>query len=491
MKPGSTSSPEAETKLPRRDRAGDTPFEYKSAAGFLIAFLLSLLIGVVSAYTLRAVDSSRARLESIYAGEVVELGRLRATAARKSADARAYLLTRNPVFLDERKAAAAEFSESLESFGARAASPSERETVERIERTQRAYREATEKLIASTASGKPREEVARMFEREAAPRVADLEDAIEALDRSVDERLSKARTAAVESASRSVRLVLVVAGSAMMLAAGLGLLFLRTMKRLRRAADERMAAVAGERAARLEADAANAELAATVQRLEQVNEDLDAFAGRVAHDLRNVLTPFSLAATLLRKAKDVEQIGVIAASLSRTSSRASTVLDGLLAFSRAGHPADGCGAADVREVVAEVVEELSPLALEVDAALVTEVEDVRVQCSPELLHVVVLNLLGNAIKFVGGRERREIAVRACIRDERVELTVQDTGPGIPEDAMGRIFEPFFRVAGVRASGTGIGLATVRRIVSAHGGCVECSSVLGEGTTFRVSLRRVA
>jgi two-component system sensor histidine kinase QseC len=67
------------------------------------------------------------------------------------------------------------------------------------------------------------------------------------------------------------------------------------------------------------------------------------------------------------------------------------------------------------------------------------------------------------------------------------MEVADSGPGIPRALRERIFEPFFRAPGTSAPGTGIGLATVQRIVTAHGGTIVLESVEGEGTRVRVQL----
>jgi signal transduction histidine kinase len=69
--------------------------------------------------------------------------------------------------------------------------------------------------------------------------------------------------------------------------------------------------------------------------------------------------------------------------------------------------------------------------------------------------------------------------------------VADTGPGIPRESLGRIFEPFYRVPGAQAPGTGIGLATVSRIIEAHSGGIEVRSTPGQGTTFTVRLPAAA
>jgi signal transduction histidine kinase len=93
----------------------------------------------------------------------------------------------------------------------------------------------------------------------------------------------------------------------------------------------------------------------------------------------------------------------------------------------------------------------------------------------------------NALKFMEGRPVRRVVVSAHVREGGCVLEVEDTGPGIDPDALPHIFEPFYRAPGTRASGHGIGLATVQRIVTASGGEVSAESALGVGTTFRVRL----
>jgi two-component system phosphate regulon sensor histidine kinase PhoR len=101
---------------------------------------------------------------------------------------------------------------------------------------------------------------------------------------------------------------------------------------------------------------------------------------------------------------------------------------------------------------------------------------------------LVGNLLDNAIKYnrPGGR----VTVRVAARGDGVVLEVEDTGIGIPDSALPRIFERFYRVDKGRArdeGGTGLGLAIVKHAAQAHGGRVEVESSLGVGTVFRVFL----
>jgi signal transduction histidine kinase len=99
---------------------------------------------------------------------------------------------------------------------------------------------------------------------------------------------------------------------------------------------------------------------------------------------------------------------------------------------------------------------------------------------------ILLNLLSNAIKFTpaGGK----VTVATKMENDRLVLSVADTGIGIPADALPHVFEKFFRVPGQsKGAGTGLGLAIVQEIVVAHGGTIACESRPGKGTEFRIRL----
>jgi two-component system, NtrC family, sensor kinase len=118
-----------------------------------------------------------------------------------------------------------------------------------------------------------------------------------------------------------------------------------------------------------------------------------------------------------------------------------------------------------------------------------------------LLNQVWMNLIGNAIDALEGRERRELHItlraagdgHAADRDKRgggsIEIEIADTGCGIEPADMGRIFEPFFTTKPV-GRGTGLGLSTAYSAVKSHGGRIEVDSTPGVGTTFRVRLPAV-
>lgn len=120
----------------------------------------------------------------------------------------------------------------------------------------------------------------------------------------------------------------------------------------------------------------------------------------------------------------------------------------------------------------------------------------KVECSPlpepvyidrDMWEKIVLNLVSNAYKYT---LEGSIAVRLSAEDRYAKLTVQDTGIGIPEQELPRLFERFHRVEGARGrtqEGTGIGLALVSELIKLHGGTIEVDSRVGEGSTFTVRL----
>jgi len=106
----------------------------------------------------------------------------------------------------------------------------------------------------------------------------------------------------------------------------------------------------------------------------------------------------------------------------------------------------------------------------------------------ELLHQVLSNLLSNAIKY--SPEDSKVILDARLEDNNVTLCVKDEGIGIPSESLDKIFDMFYRVEGTnnrRITGTGLGLALVKEIVHAHNGQAWVESILGQGSTFYISL----
>jgi two-component system, OmpR family, phosphate regulon sensor histidine kinase PhoR len=119
-------------------------------------------------------------------------------------------------------------------------------------------------------------------------------------------------------------------------------------------------------------------------------------------------------------------------------------------------------------------------------------DPVDAYCDPEAVSQIVTNLIDNALKYTPEGGSITLGIRPSASQEMVEVYVRDTGAGIPEEELPRLFERFYRVDKARSrelGGTGLGLAIVKHIVRAHGGEVGVSSRLGAGTEFTFTLPR--
>lgn len=113
-------------------------------------------------------------------------------------------------------------------------------------------------------------------------------------------------------------------------------------------------------------------------------------------------------------------------------------------------------------------------------------EDPEISMKPNSLQQAFFNLLVNAIDAVEGSERKEISISLERKDGNVEITIEDTGPGIPPGILQKIFDPFFTTKAV-GKGTGLGLSTSKNIVDQQGGELRCETRYGSGTKFTISL----
>jgi signal transduction histidine kinase len=108
----------------------------------------------------------------------------------------------------------------------------------------------------------------------------------------------------------------------------------------------------------------------------------------------------------------------------------------------------------------------------------------RVQCYPQLLNQVFMNLLINAVQSI--EKRGEINIKTRADNGYVEIKISDTGSGIPKENLNRIFDPFFTTKDV-GKGTGLGLNVAYNIIKKHHGKIDVNTGLGKGTTFTIKI----
>lgn len=219
--------------------------------------------------------------------------------------------------------------------------------------------------------------------------------------------------------------------------------------------------------------------------------ELEQFAGRVAHDIRNPLSAAKMTAELvLLSTADTALKGSLSRIL-RSLSRANAITSALLEFARSGAQPDPGARTDPAEVLRDISGPISTEAeqLHVDFRI-EAVPPVLVACSTGVYLSLIGNFLRNAMKHMGDSTTRRVVVRvrdegACVRTE-----VTDTGPGIAAESLPSLFDPYFRGVQDRGKeGLGLGLATVKKLAEGHHGCVGVASEPGAGSTFWFTLPR--
>ncbi|MBN9453911.1 MAG: response regulator [Bosea sp.] len=227
-------------------------------------------------------------------------------------------------------------------------------------------------------------------------------------------------------------------------------------------------------------------------RAEAANEAKSRFLATVSHEFRTPLNGIlGMADLLTDTGPDAEQATYVAAL--RTSGEALLALvDDILDFAKveAGKLELVEEPFDPAQLVETVAELMAPRAqakgIELAAHIVPDLP-ARLVGDRDRLRQILLNLVGNAVKFT---EAGGVGLSLARAGDRLEITVADTGPGIPADRLDTIFGEFEQLdPGVASgqAGTGLGLAIVRRLARLMGGEVEAESRLGEGATFRVTL----
>jgi two-component system, OmpR family, sensor histidine kinase QseC len=212
------------------------------------------------------------------------------------------------------------------------------------------------------------------------------------------------------------------------------------------------------------------------------------FTADAAHELRTPLAALRVQAQVAARATTVAETRSALDKLQANIDRTTHLMSQLLSLSRL-EPGSSCIPGQVTEaqrVVDLVMEDLAPGARDKQVAIAVAGCHQQLPGSPEVLYLLLRNLLENSIRNVsaGGR----VALEVATRDAQALLTISDDGPGIPCAERSRAFERFYRVPGSAVGGSGLGLSIVGRIVELLGGEIELAApATGTGLVVTVTL----
>ncbi len=225
------------------------------------------------------------------------------------------------------------------------------------------------------------------------------------------------------------------------------------------------------------------------RRVEEVRRD---FVANVSHELKTPVGALALLAeTVEDAADDPDAVRRFAGRMRQEAARLTNLVQDIITLSRiqAAEPVPDPTAVPLDAVIAEALDRCRMKANARGIAL-ADVGDrgLGVHGDEDLLITAIRNLLENAVAYSPERTRVVVTTRRAA--DRVEISVEDQGIGIPAQDLQRIFERFYRVDPARSratGGTGLGLAIVKHVMAAHGGTVTVRSVEGAGSTFTISL----
>lgn len=208
---------------------------------------------------------------------------------------------------------------------------------------------------------------------------------------------------------------------------------------------------------------------------------LGQLAGGMGHELRNPLGVIGNSAYYLNmKLKDAdEKVKKHLDILQGEVQRANKIISDLLEFSKARPPS--LVEYDLNSIIIDALAEIKiPENISVESQLDKKLP--RIQLDPDQIRRVFINIISDAVQAMpeGGR----LDINTGVKGDFVEMMIRDTGEGIPEENIQKIFEPLFST---RARGIGLGLTIVKGIIDSHKGVIEVESGIGEGTTFTIKL----
>jgi two-component system sensor histidine kinase/response regulator len=241
-------------------------------------------------------------------------------------------------------------------------------------------------------------------------------------------------------------------------------------------------------------EAANVELARRLEEVEKRNEELDAFAHTVAHDLKNPLSAIIGYSTMLQERRaglPPEQVGHCLVAIERSARKMDSIIDELLTLAGVRRLEEvEVEPLDMAQIVADAQDRLVDLIEEYRAVVVVADRWPAVMGLGSWVEEVWANYLRNAIKHGGRPPHVELGVDWPGHEPVIRFWVRDNGPHLTPEEQARLFTPFERLHQIEVKGHGLGLSIVRRIVDKLGGEVGVESEPEQGNLFFFTLPAV-
>ena len=227
---------------------------------------------------------------------------------------------------------------------------------------------------------------------------------------------------------------------------------------------------------------------------EERQRELESFCEVLVHDFKAPIRAAEfLSEQIVEELEDEDMEGLqrSAMLLQKTAHQMSALVQSLATHIRADRSAAAVETVPLAHVVDTALTALQREIAENDAAIEVACTGLLVRCDPPALAQVLQNLVANGIKYAGDR-RPEIRIEAGVSDEDLRILVSDNGIGIAEEHAETVFDPFKRLpTALAVPGTGLGLATCRKVVDRYGGKIWCQPGDGRGTTFGIELPSAA
>lgn len=433
----------------------------------VVSLVVLLLVGASGmAALLWFSETSAVRdAETVAALENVVLAeRLRADVERSLASSRGFLLSADPGALVRARAAQADANHDQQEMRLRARTTRDAKTLLQVGDAFDRYSEAVDALLDAKTEGAPLDVISGRFERDLLPRRQALDDAVNTFIANRERRFDAVLASNRRGDQEGLMLGLMVVFASVLAAAAVSWW---TARQLRGAYQ------------RTEASEQTARRAVNAR---------DQLVATVAHDLRSPLSAIAIRAAVIGKGSEVQKMREQAVGIANVARRMDQLIGSLLDAARldAGTFRVRKARCDVRQAVQEAAEVFTSLAtaksVSLDSVLATEALEVLGE--KERILQVLSNLLANALKFTP--EGGKVTVVAERRAAVVEVSVRDTGPGIPPEHLPHLFDRFWQ-ADSGGRGAGLGLFIAKGIVEAHAGRIWVESEVGRGADFHFTL----